>query len=367
MAKAGDRYEVTTGNIWGYAHRGDLTGVKAALARGADVDLVNTAGWTAAHAAAAGGHAKVLSALLRAGAALDIRDRGGNLALHEACKGGHASAVRVLVAAPGSPGLETVRLSQTKGAEVRALVADALRAAGKDPDSDAPEPVGYARKQVKSNAFFGPRRTPISCKLKKQLLQTKRQGRREETENNDDAGVDAESDSAVGDPGHVPAASPPPPTLSPVCPPTTGYVETVRQVKGNKLSRGARRAKAAADMLDPDGSPQQPNKRTIEEQEDENESGISSVFNFAVLDRLVQDTEGVSKATEEGGVEEEEEEGEQKAKVEAGGGRRRGKMLRPCDYIVEHVMTRVIIRDITRAHLEIHTCMYDCYDVHHHS
>jgi hypothetical protein len=27
MAKAGDRYEVTTGNIWGYAHRGDLTGV----------------------------------------------------------------------------------------------------------------------------------------------------------------------------------------------------------------------------------------------------------------------------------------------------------------------------------------------------
>ena len=54
MAKAGDRYEVVTGNIWGYANRGDITGVKAALARGVDVDLVNTAGWTAAHAAAAG-------------------------------------------------------------------------------------------------------------------------------------------------------------------------------------------------------------------------------------------------------------------------------------------------------------------------
>lgn len=54
MAKAGDRYEVTTGNIWAYAHRGDVTGVKAALARGTDVNLVNTVGWTAAHAAAAG-------------------------------------------------------------------------------------------------------------------------------------------------------------------------------------------------------------------------------------------------------------------------------------------------------------------------
>jgi len=262
MAKAGDRYEVTTGNIWGYAHRGDLTGVKAALARGVDVDLVNTAGWTAAHAAAAGGHAKVLSVLLRAGAALDIRDRGGNLALHEACKGGHASAVRVLVAAPGSPGLETVRLSQTKGAEVRALVADALRAAGKDSNSvadrlngdksDTLESVGYARKQVKSNAFFGPRRTPISCKLKKQLLQTKRQGRRQETENNVDTGVDAASDSVIGDLGHAAAASTPPPALSPAYPPATSWGETVRQIKGNKLSRGGHRAKAAADTLGTD-------------------------------------------------------------------------------------------------------------------
>lgn len=54
MAKAGDRYEVVTGNIWGYAHRGDITGVKTALARGVDVNLTNTVGWTALHAAAAG-------------------------------------------------------------------------------------------------------------------------------------------------------------------------------------------------------------------------------------------------------------------------------------------------------------------------
>ena len=46
MAKAGDRYELVTGNIWSYANRGDLTGLKAALARGVDVNLQNTVGWT---------------------------------------------------------------------------------------------------------------------------------------------------------------------------------------------------------------------------------------------------------------------------------------------------------------------------------
>jgi ankyrin repeat protein len=53
--------------------------VKAALMRGVDVDLTNTAGWTALHAAAAGGHTKILDVLLRADADINIRDRGGNL------------------------------------------------------------------------------------------------------------------------------------------------------------------------------------------------------------------------------------------------------------------------------------------------
>jgi hypothetical protein len=180
MAKAGDRYEVVTGNIWGYAHRGDITGVKTALARGVDVNLTNTVGWTALHAAAAGilytipvlkccvhlphevnsfvtrrsagGHVKIVGLLLNKGADVNnIRDRGGNLPIHEACLGGHASVVQALVHAGSS--LEAVRLSQTKGAEVRALVVAAMRAANKD--EEAPAPVGYARKQVKSNAFFG--------------------------------------------------------------------------------------------------------------------------------------------------------------------------------------------------------------------
>ena len=61
MAKAGARYEVETGNIWGYAHRGDLTGVRAALERGVQPNLLNVAGWSACHAAAAAGHTKVIS------------------------------------------------------------------------------------------------------------------------------------------------------------------------------------------------------------------------------------------------------------------------------------------------------------------
>ena len=56
MAKAGARYEVETGNIWGYAHRGDMTGVRAALARGVDPNLLNVAGWSASHAAGKAHH-----------------------------------------------------------------------------------------------------------------------------------------------------------------------------------------------------------------------------------------------------------------------------------------------------------------------
>ena len=100
----------------------------------------------------AGGHVKIVGLLLNKGADVNnIRDRGGNLPIHEACMGGHASVVQALVHAGSS--LEAVRLSQTKGAEVRALVVAAMRAANRD--EEAPAPVGYARKQAKSNAFFG--------------------------------------------------------------------------------------------------------------------------------------------------------------------------------------------------------------------
>ena len=144
--------------------QGDLTGVKAALQRGVDVNMLNTAGWSSLHAAAAAGHTKVMSCLLRANADVAVRDRGGNTPLTEACRNGHPAAVSLLVRAGAS--LETVRLSQTKGAAVRAMVAEAYRAAGRDGEGDEMEPaVGYARVQQRSNAFYG-QRTPISGKLR---------------------------------------------------------------------------------------------------------------------------------------------------------------------------------------------------------
>eukprot|EP00929_Paragymnodinium_shiwhaense_P063017 TRINITY_DN31514_c0_g1_i1.p1 TRINITY_DN31514_c0_g1~~TRINITY_DN31514_c0_g1_i1.p1 ORF type:complete len:348 (-),score=93.62 TRINITY_DN31514_c0_g1_i1:517-1560(-) len=181
MARAGERYEEVTGNIWSYAKRGDMTGVKAALLRNVDVDCSNTAGWTPLHAAAAGGQAQVIRALLRAKADIGLRDRGGNLAAHEAARGGHLQCLEVLQDA--GVDLSNIRLSQTKGTAVRALVQEATRKAAKVPEAgetaEGDGPVGYARQKQKSCAFWGPRRTPISNKIKREILKEKRKKQEE--------------------------------------------------------------------------------------------------------------------------------------------------------------------------------------------
>jgi len=184
MATAGDRYEERTGNIWSYAHRGDMTGLKAALIRGVDVNMVNTVGWTACHAAAAGGQTKALRYLVKKmDADLSISDKGGNLAVHHAAKNGHVPALRTLQELGAD--VTKVRLSQAKGKAVRELVVESYRKAGKHEyteggdDDDIVEAVGYARKQSKSTAFWGPRRTPISCSIKKKIIKDKRKIRKE--------------------------------------------------------------------------------------------------------------------------------------------------------------------------------------------
>mmetsp|Transcript_21213 Transcript_21213/g.44822 ORF Transcript_21213/g.44822 Transcript_21213/m.44822 type:complete len:95 (+) Transcript_21213:438-722(+) len=48
-----------------------------------------------------------------------------------------------------------------------------------DSDGGGNEPVGYARKQARSTAFWGPRRTPISCAIKKKILKEKRKVKKE--------------------------------------------------------------------------------------------------------------------------------------------------------------------------------------------
>jgi hypothetical protein len=182
----------------------------------------------------------------------------------EACSGGHAAAVQLLVRA-GAP-LQTVRLSQTKGPAVRTMVMEACRAtAGGDGDGDdeAPEPVGYARVQQRSNAFYGPRRTPISGKLKKRLLREKRERKR--VDGNADAtspSLEASTIDSHDDAGNAAQPQPQPqpePEPEPEreldsedpAPGHVSYAATVHDVKKtSKLSRGARRARARASSDD---------------------------------------------------------------------------------------------------------------------
>jgi len=257
MATAGDRYNEITGNIWSYANRGDMTGVKAALLRNVSVDAVNTAGWSPLHAAAAGGNTHVLLALIRARADVTIRDRGGNLAAHEAARGGHLQCLEALSEA-GVP-LSEVRLSQTKGAAVRKLVTEATRSAAKAKvvnDNDEQEeavPVGYARQKQKSCAFWGPRRTPISCKLKRELLKEKRKHKDSPAScaTADESLESPPADAQVLTDGSAQCfAMPADGVVEPAAVPRS-YVDTVKAVKREaRMSRRARRTASHAGAND---------------------------------------------------------------------------------------------------------------------
>ena len=186
MATAGERYTERTGNIWSYAHRNDMTGLRAALHRGVDVNLTNTVGWTACHAAAAGGSTKALRHLIaKHGADLTIADRGGSLPCHHAAKNGHVHALRLLQ--EFGDDITKVRLSQCKGKAVRDEVIQAYRKVNKNEYDSADEDkiVGYERKQSKSTAFWGPRRTPISAKIKKKIIKSKRLKKKDKTKDGD--------------------------------------------------------------------------------------------------------------------------------------------------------------------------------------
>jgi hypothetical protein len=188
MATAGERYEVRTGNIWSYCNRGDVTGLKAALSRGVDVNIVNTVGWTPSHSAAAGGKPNILRILVKAGADLSIADKGGNMPVHQAAKNGHTHALKTLQELGAD--VTKVRLSQVKGKAARDFISAAYRhkaskgglldenCLNPEEDENVASTVGYARKQSKSTAFWGPRRTPISAKIKKKILKDKRKERK---------------------------------------------------------------------------------------------------------------------------------------------------------------------------------------------
>ena len=239
MATAGDRYEERTGNIWSYSHRGDMVGLRAALSRGVCPNIKNTVGWTPSHAAASGGHTKAIRLLAKSGADFTIADRGGNLPAHQAAKNGHVHVLRLLSAEFGVD-ITKVRLSQAKGKATRDILIEAYRKAGKTEDDGEDEeenaPVGYARKQAKSTAFWGPRRTPISTKIKKKIIKEKRLKNKEKAATKCEGKLEApllEAD-VYNDDNHKEDSL----TLDIECnEKEPSYVETVRQIKRNKKQR----------------------------------------------------------------------------------------------------------------------------------
>eukprot|EP01048_Picozoa_sp_COSAG05_P003792 COSAG05_NODE_183_length_14758_cov_90.142506_4_plen_243_part_00 len=184
------------------------------------------------------------------------------------------AAVQLLVRA-GSR-LETVRLSQTRGPGVRKLVTEALQKAGTGAgDADAPEPVGYARVQQRSNAFYGPRRTPISGKLKKQLLRQKREKKSSKLQDQESTALPgAVNSTGINTKDHMAAQIPRPDKANVFTAATTdlSYADTVRAVKKSRARKVRGRKKAAISETQ-DMAPA-----------DINHGNIKSVPNFAGVD-----------------------------------------------------------------------------------
>lgn len=264
MATAGDRYQELTGNIWSYSHRGDLTGLRAALSRGVCPNIVNTVGWSPCHAAAAGGHTKILRLLAKSSADFTLTDNGGNTAAHQAAKNGHVHVLRVLSDELGVD-ITNVRLSHAKGKATREYIIEAYRKAGKNNvDDEEQAPVGYARRQAKSNAFFGPRRTPISTKIKKRIIKEKRLKNKEKA---DTKCIEEEEirphyyrTTLTSDTDECNEKE------------ELNYIETVRQVKRNKKLRRKQKQGRTQQNPTPDAEEQQNNITSEDDEEEDNHS-----------------------------------------------------------------------------------------------
>ena len=67
------------------------------MAKGADIHLCSSAGYSALHWAAYKGHLDTVKYLISKGAAVDKQDNDGNTALHDAAREGHARVVDFLL------------------------------------------------------------------------------------------------------------------------------------------------------------------------------------------------------------------------------------------------------------------------------
>lgn len=96
------------------AGRGDLAAIDAEVAAGAEVDAVDTQGYTALHYAALWGTEEAIDRLLAAGADIDLRSPAGDSAYLAAKRRGLATAdhLEARGASTGVPPLGTVRFSR---------------------------------------------------------------------------------------------------------------------------------------------------------------------------------------------------------------------------------------------------------------
>lgn len=82
--------------IWA-AKRGDLAALKKAILQDANLNAIDSQGWTPLFHAAHQGNVEVLTALIEAGADVNFGKETGFTALFSAVSGGHVGVVRALL------------------------------------------------------------------------------------------------------------------------------------------------------------------------------------------------------------------------------------------------------------------------------
>ena len=125
---------VSPANLHRTAQAGDIDGLRAALAAGAEVNARDGQGWTALMHAVTKGYLLLVDPLLAAGADVDIRAPDGATAMFMALALGHSDIAAQLLGAGADA---SVRGPQGKTAEEVAVLrygdADTARVAGEDP------------------------------------------------------------------------------------------------------------------------------------------------------------------------------------------------------------------------------------------
>ncbi|MEV5850296.1 ankyrin repeat domain-containing protein [Streptomyces sp. NPDC051985] len=105
-----DRDRLGRAEVHYAAGGGDVDGLRALLAEGADLGAADAEGWTPLHFAAQSQVPAAVEALLTAGAAVDVVDRHGNTPLRRAvfCSRGEGGTIRLLLEAGADPDRDNV-------------------------------------------------------------------------------------------------------------------------------------------------------------------------------------------------------------------------------------------------------------------